>query len=200
MVLQFLRCPTMNKQQILAKIMLELTTMGLAAPTGIKSQADLDNYMAQLGKGLVLSDLTNWDFIEKGLDSILAAKTDVRQFYPSVPTFIAACTPKFEQWGLPTAQDAYDQASKVANSHFKSKLEPLVYMAGKHHWAALGEGKGFKEFCRRYDELFQKWARGQIEKEKPPIPIESPKPEPMTESEKKDAHNLIQDLINGVEK
>ena len=65
---------------------------------------------------------------------------------------------------------------------------------------ALGEGKGFKEFCRRYDELFQKWARGKLEKENPPVPIAAPKPKPMTDNEKKDAHNLIQDLIKGVVK
>tara|TARA_R110001599_G_scaffold173340_2_gene365142 strand:- start:2399 stop:2974 length:576 start_codon:yes stop_codon:yes gene_type:complete len=189
----------MNKQQILAKIMLELNSMGLVQSVNIKSQSDLNLFMEQLALGLEESDLLNPAFLSNGFKEIRSGRAGVKDFYPSVPTFIAACTPKFEQWGLSTAQDAYDQASKVANSHFKSKLEPLVYMAGKGHWAALGEGKGFKEFCRRYDDLFQKWARGKIEAEKPPIPIEAPKAKAMTDDEKKDAHNLMQNLIKGIE-
>ena len=190
----------MNKQQILAKIMLELNSMGLVQSVNIKTKNDLDLFMNQLGMALEESDLLNSDFLSNGFKEIRSGRAGVKDFYPSVPTFIKACTPKFEQYNLPTAQDAYDQASKVANSHFKSNLEPLVYMAGKGHWEALGEGKGFKEFCRRYDELFQKWARGKLEKENPPVPIAAPKPKPMTDNEKKDAHNLIQDLIKGVVK
>ena len=152
--------------------------------------------MNEIQIGLEENELCHESFLEFGYSKLRLKSGD---FYPAVGTFIHACMPEQSKYKLPTPQNAFDQVSKVANSHFKSKLEPLVYMAAKGHWAALGEGKGFKEFCRRYEEIFQKWARGQIEKENPPIPIESPKPKPMSETEKEDAHNLIQGLIKGIE-
>jgi hypothetical protein len=190
----------MNKQQIVAKIMIELNSMGLVQSSNIKSQHDLDLFMNQLGMGLEESDLLNTDFLTNGFKEIRSGRAGVKDFYPSVPTFIAACTPKFEQWGLPTAQDAYNQASKVAGSHFKSNLASLVYMAGMNHWAALGEGKGFKEFCRRYDSLFQKWVRGNLVLIGAPISIEAPKQQPKTEQEKAAGHDVIDGLMKGLDK
>jgi len=192
----------MNKQQILAKIMLSLDDMGLVQGSKIKTHDDLLRYMKQLEMGLDESDLLGYDFkfLNNGFKEIRSGRAGVKDFYPSVPTFIAACTPKFEQYGLPTAQDAYNQASKLSSSHLKHTLKPLVYMAAMNHWAALGEGKEFKGFCKRYDSLFQKSVRGNLELVVPPVAIAKPGKKVATKEDKETAHNFVQDLIKVVSK
>ena len=166
----------MTKQQILAKIMLELNSMGLVQSVNIKSQNDLDLFLQQLGMGLEESDLMNMEFLSNGFKEIRSGRAGVKDFYPSVPTFIAACTPKPEQYGMATAEEARLMAAQNAYSHSKCDLEPLVQMAAKHHWSALGEGKGNKEFRIRYLKLFNQLIRGKLVLETMPKPIEKAPP------------------------
>lgn len=189
----------MNKQQILAKIMLELNSMGLVQSVNIKSQADLKLFMEQLGKGLEESDLLNPEFLSNGFKEIRSGRAGVKDFYPSVPTFIAACTPKPEQYNLPTAEEARLMAAQNGYSHLKCNLTPLVQMAAKHHWSDLAEGKGRKEFHARYLKLFNKHVRGNLVLETMPKPIEKAPP---TEQEKEESnkvgHEVLSKLMGGL--
>jgi len=150
-------------------------------------------YMEEIKNGLESKELCNEEFLEIGYKNLLDITGN---FYPSVPTFIHACMPAPQNWGLPTAQDAFDMAGKLSSSHLKHTLPPLVQMAAKSHWGEIGAGKGYKIFCVRYEDLFYKWVRNQIKLEIMPVPIAAPAKRDKTEAEKQRGSDSIKDLIN----
>lgn len=112
-------------------------------------------------------------FIEHGICTDTQLELGIRKateigspFWPAVGQFVQWCKPTPEDFGLPTAQDAYFEAAKNASrvrSHNFS--HPAVRLAGgATGWFELAsqpESKIFKRFERNYQVLVNRVMSGE---------------------------------------
>ncbi|MDX2369711.1 MAG: replication protein P [Colwellia sp.] len=169
------------------------------------NQSVMDEAKNQWLMAFIENDLTDSAVIKTGLKKCRASGS---AFIPAVGQFISYCTPSPEDLGLPTHQDAYNEALK--HSHPSSTnakwSHPAIYHAlVKTSRRALFEATGpiqiremKKLFCSNYDFILQKFIDNEPFDEIPVLVTHQfPDNVPATSTGKNAISNLLKNLNKG---
>ncbi|WP_447079292.1 replication protein P [Shewanella algae] len=165
---------------IINKLFAELQTCFPAWRQTFTSKADMDAAKRTWARGLLEAKITSYKQLQWGLRKALRSESP---FWPSVGQFIKWCQPDPEDFGLPTSEAAFKEASR--NSHPASVdckwTHPAVYVAareaGKYELANLPRDKSWPLFQRAYSITVRRVLEGEDLSGKIPKALPQ-KPEP----------------------
>ncbi|WP_335912923.1 replication protein P [Shewanella indica] len=149
---------------IINKLFAELQTCFPAWRQTFTSKADMDAAKRTWARGLLEAKITSYKQLQWGLRKALRSESP---FWPSVGQFIKWCQPDPEDFGLPTSEAAFKEASR--NSHPASVdckwTHPAVYVAareaGKFELANLPRDKSWLLFQRAYSITVRRVLEGE---------------------------------------
>lgn len=149
---------------IINKLFAELQACFPAWRQTFTCKADIDAAKRTWARGLVEAKVTSDRQLQWGLAK---ARRSEAPFWPSVGQFIAWCQPDPAEFGLPTAEAAFKEASR--NSHPASVdckwTHPAVYVAareaGRHELANLPRDKSWPLFQRAYSITVRRVLEGE---------------------------------------
>lgn len=182
----------MNTQELMKKIIAQLGFIYPQGDAAFNTDEKLLGYIDQLEMGLEENHLLQANLIKNGFKKMRARNS---AFYPSVGEFVSACEPKPEDFGEPTADEAYLMTAQVANSERKHDLPKCVYWAAKGIWKQIGDGKCEREYKKRYLNLFSGVLKGLRELDDIPQALEVKTPHKATESEKEEGQKVLNELL-----
>ena len=186
----------MDNQELIKKIIAQLGFIYPQGDIAFNTDEKLLGYIEQLEMGLVENNLLTPNLIKNGFKKMRARDS---AFYPSVGEFIAACEPKPEDFGEPSADEAYLMAGRVASSEQKHDLPKCVYWAAKGIWKQVGEAKLEREYKKRYLNLFSDAVKGLIELDDIPQALERRPFKRQTEADKQQGQKVLSELLGKVE-
>ena len=147
------------------------------------SKSDIDSAKRVWARGLVEAKITSDLQLQWGLAK---ARRSESSFWPSLGQFIKWCQPDPGDYGLPTLESAFKEASR--NSHpacICSKWShPAVYVAareaGKYELANLPQDKSWPLFKQSYDIAVRRVLEGEeLDREIPKALPKTPEPRPV---------------------
>ncbi|CAM3611637.1 replication protein P [Vibrio cholerae] len=149
---------------IINKLFSELQTCFPAWRQTFTSKADMDAVKRTWARGLIEAKITSYKQLQWGL---LKARRSESPFWPSLGQFINWCQPDPEDFGLPTPEVAFKEASR--NSHPASVdckwTHPAVYVAareaGTYELANLPRDKSWPLFQRAYSITVRRVLEGE---------------------------------------
>lgn len=150
--------------EIINKLFAELQTCFPAWRQAFGSKADMDIAKRTWARGLVEAKITSDHQLQIGLSK---ARRSDSPFWPSIGQFIKWCQPNPEDFGLPSPEQAFREASK--NSHPSATnsrwSHQVVYISarevGAFELSNLPRDKSWPIFERAYNIVVQRVLNGE---------------------------------------
>ncbi|MFS6536921.1 replication protein P [Idiomarina loihiensis] len=168
---------------IINKLFAELQACFPAWKHSFSSQQDIAAAKRSWARGLIEAGISSEQQLRWGLRK---ARRSESPFWPSVGQFIKWCQPDPGDYGLPTPESAFKEASR--NSHpaciCNKWSHPAVYVAareaGKYELANLPQDKSWPLFKRSYDIAVRRVLEGEeLDGEIPKALPKTPEPRPV---------------------
>ena len=122
------------------------------------------NYKRELLDSLVHSGINDWQMIERGL---MTAKSNGNDFLPNPGKFVEWCKLQVEDFGLPSVEEAYREASRELGKHtmVRSWTHPAIYSAacecGTAFLKSETEKKALPAFTKVYERICARVMAGE---------------------------------------